>query len=228
MQWLVCIHAVRQVPDTQWPKQDVFNQCWRTCKNNIGPPTLTCCSFPLTCLRFHKTTAGSHCVKEQSLGNPKLGGCDGSSLEVPIRSAPHTFWLTDTNEGTKLQLQVGRMLGSSKILHWQIQSKSSSGNPGILEGQIARMIIQGIHRKARYVSWSLGNQCKQQWHPSPLKKKTCWILDTHTRPPRVNYFRRNLGNFSKVQDFTSLLAMLCHLKQLLIHHGDDVDQRLRT
>ena len=109
------------------------------------------------------------------------------------------------------------MLGSSKILHWH-SWKSSSGNPGILEGQIARMIIQGIHLKARHVSWSLGNQCKQQWHPSPFEQKIpASILDTHTRPPRINYYRSHLGNFSKVQDFTSLLAMLCHLKQLLIH-----------
>ena len=221
MQWLVCTHALWQVPDTQWPKQDVFNQCWRTCKNNIGPPTLTYCSFPLTCLRFHKTTAGSHCVKEQSLGNPKLGGGDGSSLEVPIRSAPHTFWWTPTKE-PKLQLQVGRMLGSSTFLHWQIQWKSSSGNPGGSD----RCWSSKESILARHVSWSL---VSMQTTMAPFTGRKKYLLNfghPHT-PPRVNYHRRNLGNFSKVQDFTSLLAMLCHLKQLLIHHGDDVDQRLR-
>ncbi len=56
----------------------------------------------------------------------------------------------------------------------------------------------------------------------PQKKHASSI--GHPPTPGVN-LSTHLGNFSKVQDFTSLLAMLCHLKQLFIHHENDVNQR---
>lgn len=119
------------------------------------------------------------------------------------------------------------MLGSSKILHWH-SWKSSSGNPGILEGQIARMIIQGIHLKARHVSWSLGNQCKQQWHPSPFEQKIpASILDTHTRPGSITTGATwAISRRSKI----SQACWLCSAtwSNSWFTNSDDVDQRLRT
>lgn len=112
-------------------------------------------------------------------------------------------------------------VGILMILHWH-SWKSSSGNPGGSD----RCWSSKESILARHVSWSLVSM-QTTMAPFTVRKKYLLNFGHPHPPPRVNYHRRNLGNFSKVQDFTSLLAMLCHLKQLLIHHGDDVDQRLR-